>query len=281
LSYRGNSKGSYGSQSRHGLSGSKFGRGKKGFNRETQIAREAFEKRSMRSQAQDLVRMADIAPSLEAYLKAPNKYDFPNVDMPDPKLIFSHKTAREQAADLAKCATKAPVEVWIKDTAKHDLEGVDTPNNKDKAKISEKTRKFKVVKKEQKKAEVEKELKKAEEKTKAEVKELAKAEANNPIIESNHKLPSEAEILAEAQRLYQQENFKPIHEETMPETMPTKGELSEEGYLQTAKLNLMTKGDTKNERQVFDYVENIRNELQKIGFDVVPISGFDSVDLQF
>ena len=36
--------------------------------------------------------------------------------------------------------------------------------------------------------------------------------------------------------MYQAENFKPKYDDSAPEVNPTKGELSEEGYLQKAKL---------------------------------------------
>jgi len=60
---------------------------------------------------------------------------------------------------------------------------------------------------------------------------------------------------------------------------PTKGELSEESILWKAQFNLMTKDSTQASRQ--DYLQNIRNEVQKLGFDIVPISGSDSSDPQF
>jgi hypothetical protein len=73
MGYRGTQKGNYGDQSRrksaHG------GRKSKRFLRDTQIARQNFEKRSKRSQVQDLIRMAPLAPNLELYLKYPDKFD--------------------------------------------------------------------------------------------------------------------------------------------------------------------------------------------------------------
>ena len=205
----------YGNQSRRGSFHS--GKGKKGFRQkrsEVKLARQNFEKRSERAQEQDLMKIADIAPSIEAYLKAPNRFDFPNVDMPDPKLIFSHKTHREQAADLSKLATKAPVEVWIKDTSKHDLEGVDTPNSKNKANILKK-RRFKIVKKEK----VKEELEKAKAETKEKAKALEKAEPtdlNSPLTDSH--MPSHKEILEHAQQLYMKDNG--IHQDFLGTNLP-------------------------------------------------------------
>jgi hypothetical protein len=51
--------------------------------------------------------------------------------------------------------------------------------------------------------------------------------------------------------------------------------------LQKAKLDLMTKSDTKASRQVGDYVENLRAELNKIGFEVIPMEGFSVEDLKY
>jgi hypothetical protein len=106
-------------------------------------------------------------------------------------------------------------------------------------------------------------------------------ETNNPIIESSHKLPTEKEILEKAQSLYMAENFKGKYEDSAPEVLPTKSELAEEGFLQRAKLDLMTKSDTKASREVFGYIDNLRGQLEKIGFTIEPISGFDVSDLQY
>ena len=309
MSYKGRPKGSYGAQ-RHSK-GSWHG-GKKGFQHDTGVARENFESRSRRSQTQDLLKIADLAPDIQAYLHSPNRLDWANVDQVDARLIFSHKTQRQKAADLSKLAEKAPVEAWIKNTAQSDIQNVDTPPLKGKkesvkAKV---IRKFKIVKKseaEKLKAKAEdanakdrenykrdldsqfregKLSKEAYEKARLNAeapkeKELAKAEVNDPIIESSHKLPSAKEILERAQELYQKENFKAAYGESMPEILPTKLELAEEGYLQKAKLSLMTSEDTVASRKVFDYVEGLKAELQKIGFDVVPLEGFDVSDLKY
>ena len=240
---------------------------------DTQKARTNFEHRTVRSKMADLIRMADIAPSIEAYIKAPNRFDWANVDGPDPKLIFSHKTKREQSADLAKLATKAPIEVWIKDTSQHDIENVDTPTKaKNKETLKGKIiRKFKVVKKDKAEQEAKEAKKEATEKPKeSESIELQSKEENSPLIEG-HKMPSKAEILEKAKELYMHDNAR------FPElgtNLPEESELREEGYIRRAQTELLTSPDTKATRQVMDYVGSLKNELEQIGFTIVPIEGF-------
>jgi hypothetical protein len=239
-SYKGRSKGSYGTQQRHGKSSFHgFGRGK--HDADTLMAQRNFESRSKRSQIQDLHRFATIAPNIHMYLKSPEKYDWKGVD--DPNILAKLNI-------VTKLAKKKPVHMVVKDG---------------KAK---KEHHFKIIKKSKAKKEPEKQ-------------EL-KAEANNPIKEEgSHKLPSEKEIYDRAVKMYQEENFKPKYEDSAPEVNPTKGELSEEGYLQKAKLSLMTSQDTVASRQTMDYIDNLRQQLEKIGFDIVPINGFSVEDLQY
>lgn len=159
---------------------------------------------------------------------------------------FNNKNPQQKAADLATLANSNPLDMMVKDQGK--------------------TKRYKVVKKDQSKKEVEN--------------ELAKAEA---IIqkEGGHKLPSEKEILEKAQQMYMADNFQPKYNDSAPETLPTKGELSEEGYLQKAKLALMTSQDTQASRSVMDYVEGLRAELNKIGFEVIPMEGFSVEDIKY
>lgn len=236
----------YNSRGGHGYgnqrhSGSSW-RGSGKAKRNTSLAKKSFEGRSKRSQAQDLHKYAEIAPNISAYLKAPGEYDWQGIDTPD------------KLAGLAK--EKGSVEMTIKDGS---------------AKDKPKTHRYKVVKKtEAKKEDAEK------------PKELAKSEDNNTILEKpTHKLPSQKEILEKAQAMYMAENFKPKYNDSAPEVLPTKGELSEEGYLQKAKLDLMTSEDTQASRQTLDYVDNLRGQLEKIGFTIEPIAGFDVSDLQY
>lgn len=195
---------------------------------------------------------------------------------------FESRSKQSQSQDLHKFAEIAPnITVYLKAPCEWDWPGVDNPASlaklaKEKGSVgmvvkdgkAKKTHNFKVVKK----SEVKKEPEKQE----------LKAESNNPIKEeSSHKLPTEKEIYDRAVEMYQSENFKPRHEDSAPEVNPTKGELAEEGYLQKAKLDLMTKTDTKASRDVMDYVDGIRQQLEKIGFTVEPIAGFDVSDLQY
>jgi hypothetical protein len=243
LSYKGRPKGSYGQQ-RH--SKGSWHSGRKSVQHDTALARKNFESRSELSQKQDLHRFATIAPNIHIYLKSPNQYDWENVDTPN---------ILEKINVVTKLAKKTPVHLVVKD---------------DNAK---KTTHFKLIKKSEAKKEVEKEI--------AKIEQLAKSEdANNPLKEV-HKLPTQAEILAEAQRLYMKDNGRMDYQEGVGTNLPERNELQEEGYLNRAKLSLMTSQDTQASRQVLDYVGKMREELSKLGFDVVPISGFDVSDLQY
>jgi hypothetical protein len=77
------------------------------------------------------------------------------------------------------------------------------------------------------------------------------------------------------------DNGRMDYQEGVGTNLPERNELQEEGYLNRAKLSLMTSQDTQASRQVLDYVGKMREELSKLGFDVVPISGFDVSDLQY
>ena len=239
----------YGNQRRSGGFGGK-GKGKgHSFNPLT-IAKRSFEKRSKRSQEQDLRQIAQLAPNLSVYLRDPTRFDLPFIDMP--------RDQNETVKVLCRLASKAPCEIHVKDTD------------------AKRTKKVKVVKKQDVKAEVDKAVLEIEKKA-----ELARAE-NVKTEGPESYLPSEKEIYDEAVRLWMKENHKPKFGDYMENVAaPTKGELSEEGFLRKAQLSLMTKDSTQASRQVEDYLQNIRNEVQKLGFDIVPISGFDSSDLQF
>jgi phage gp29-like protein len=195
--------------------------------------------------------MAPLAPSLDVYLKAPNKYDFPNVDQPDPQLIFSHKTHRQQAADLAKLATKAPVEVWVRNTARHDIENVDTPiHRKKRAVLPAKTHKFRVKRKEVEKG------------------ELAEAEKPKEKKPRGRKLPTKEEILEKATEIAMINQVKQGIEPITPET----SELLESGVFEEARRELMTGEDTVVNTQILEYVDLLKTELEPMGFSIVPLS---------
>jgi hypothetical protein len=194
--------------------------------------------------------MAPLAPSLDVYLKSPDRYDFPNVDTPDPKLIFSHKTHRQQAADLAKLATKAPVEVWIRNTAEHDVQNVDTPIHRKRAVLPAKTHKFKV-------------------KRKAEKEELAEAEKPKEK-KSKHrgrKLPTKEEILEKAKEISMIDQVKQGIEPITPE----ESELKETGLFEQARDELMRGEDTIISEDVLRYVDELKAELAPMGFTVTPL----------
>jgi hypothetical protein len=253
LSYRGKPKGSYGQQ-RHGTSTFKsFGKGKP--NADTLKALRSFEHTSDQHSAKDLMKFAEITPTVIVYLQA-----WRGISNSEMKRIMESKGDKAKAEKLALIARRrGSAKLMIQDNSK-------------KGKVSR--HHFKIVKKK-----ATKEPEKAKEIVKEAEKELAKAETK--IIKEESHLPSEKEILDRAQQLYQKENFKGKYEDSAVEQLPTKGELSEEGYLQAAKLDLMTKTDTKASRDVMDYVEGIKNELEKIGFTVEPLAGFDVTDLKY
>ena len=269
MSYNGRQGSGYGNQQRHGSHGS-FGSKKKkkqepppGFSqRDMRLAEAAFSGRSSRSQDTDLAKEAPKAENLEMWLHSPASLDIPGIDSP---LSMNPKERQQQVKAIAETASKRVVEIQVKSSTKQ----------------GQKIKRFRVVPKAKAKAETEKALKEIEKKTETEIKELAKVDAPKAKEIASH-LPSQEEIYAEAVKMWQLENNKGVHEGFMENVAnPTRGELQEEGLLNQAKLRLMTSQDTVASRQTMDYVENIRNELQKIGFDVVPISGFDVSDLKF
>ena len=272
-SYRGRSKGSYGTQ-KHGKSSFHgFGKGKR--DADILAAQRNFESRSKRSQGQDMHRFATIAPNIIAYLKDPTEWDWKGVD--DPNVLVKINA-------VTKLAKKRPVHMIIEDGKAKKTHHFKIVKKSEAEKLKAKAEDANAKDRENYKRDLDRQFregklsKEAYEKARLNAeapKELTKAEVNDPIIESSHKLPSAKEILERAQELYQKENFKAVHEENMPEALPSKIELAEEGYLQKAKLDLMTSEDTTASRKVMDYVDSLRGELEKIGFDIVPIAGFE------
>jgi hypothetical protein len=228
----------------------------KGFHRGDRKAAEiAFEARSDRSKSQDLIRLAKIAPNISVYLKQPNRFDFPEIDTPDAKLIFKHKSRREQAADLAKLAKLAPIEVWIEKTNRYDIENVDTPPRgkavpptEQKSAEPKTVKRFQVIKK------------KVAEKLKL---KPAREDAEKP----TRKMPSKAEIQQRAKELYMEEQAK----SGLPSITPETSELRENGLLLKAQHELMRGEDSKVESQVLEYVDQLKQELEPMGFSIVPI----------
>jgi hypothetical protein len=154
------------------------------------------------------------------------------------------------------------ISVYLKSPGELDWLGVDNPSTL--SKLAKKDSQIEITDSKTKKKHHFKVVKKTEAKKEPEKQEL-KAESNNPIKEeSNHKLPSAKEILEKAQQMYMADNFQPRHNDSAPETLPTKGELAEEGYLQKAKLDLMTSEDTQASRATFDYIDNLRGHSATI-----------------
>ena len=94
--------------------------------------------------------------------------------------------------------------------------------------------------------------------------------AEAPIIE--RKLPSKAEILKRATELYLKGNGR--FQDLLGSNPPTEGKLREEGFLNKAKLDLMRTPSGNAERQVNDYIGNLKNELEAIGFTILPLNGY-------
>ncbi len=208
------------------------------------LAKQSFHSCSPQAKRLDLIRLAPLAPNIESYLKTPNRYDWLGVD----GIAGSFP---EQAQEISKLTKEqSDVELIVNS----------------KVEDATQTKKFKVIEKAKVKDETEKEL------------EIVETEAKA----SKRRLPTSEEIYKEAVRLWHKENTKPIHEGFLDDVAdPTREELKEEGYLNQAKLNLMTSDDTEASRQTFDYVDNIRAELEKIGFTVIPIDGFSVDQLSF
>jgi hypothetical protein len=192
----------------------------------------------------DLLKMADIAPSVSAWLRCPNRLDIPGLDSPDAALVFSHRSKRSQAQDLARAARrKVPVEVWIGDPSKVDLKGVDTPTSK-----KPKPRRFKVV-----------------EKSEAKKLELKRTEAEKTETkEKRHTLPTSEEITERATEMFQEKQTKA----GLPNITPEKSELAEAGLLQIAREDLM-RSESKVDSQMLQYIDDLRHELEPLGFDIV------------
>jgi hypothetical protein len=243
MAYNTRSNSNYGgSNKRSGLI--RRGKGKKSGFDPIGRAKEAFSRRSEQSQRQDLMMLAPIAPNLEIYLAHPEKYDFPGVDTPP------------NVEGLCQLACSQPVDLEVHDTA------------------TKQRKKLRIVKKEDAKTEVEAAAKEAEDKL---IMEL-QAQENSPILPDKPKrrLPSADEIYMEAVKLWRDQNG---YLEDVAN--PTRVELQEEGLLNQAKLRLMTSADTDAERQTFDYLSGMRQKLNSLGFDIVPLSGFESTDLRF
>jgi hypothetical protein len=221
-------------------------RGKGKGNPGIKVAQEAFESRSQRARTMDLLKMADIAPSVSAWLKCPNRLDLPGLDTPDAELVFSHRSKRSQAQDLARAAKrKVSVEVWIGDPSKVDLKGIDTPSSK-----KPKPRRFKVV-----------------EKGKADAVELKRSESKKAE-EKKHTLPTKTQILEKAQAIHKEELVKG----GLPVVSAEESELKETGDFERARNELMRGEQSKADSQVLQYIDDLRKELEPLGFSIIEAS---------
>jgi hypothetical protein len=204
------------------------------------VAEVVFQSRPLRSQSQDLIRLAPITRDLEAWLRTPNKLDFPNVDTPDAQLIFSHKSRRSQAQDLARAARrKVSLEIWIRDTAHSDLEGVDTKRKEPKT-----VKRFKICRKDQ-----------------------AKEAEKKQVEPKGRKLPTKPEIIQKAKEKFLEEQARM----GLPTITPEEQELKEGGYFEGARAELMRGEESKVSGEVLKYIDDLRSELEPQGYTIVPI----------
>jgi len=208
------------------------------------VARQVFEERSARSRGQDLVRVAQIAPSVQVWLKDPSRWDLPNVDTPDARRIFEHRSTREKAQDLARRARKTKnIELWAGNVNRYDFDNIDTPPE------GKHIRRFKVMPKEEgKKLELKRtESKKTEEK--------------------KHTLPSKEEILQRAQEMHKEELVKG----GLPALSAEESELKESGTFEEARTDLMRGEKSKADAQIEGYIHDLNSELEPMGYRVVEI----------
>jgi len=209
------------------------------------FAREIFEGRSERSKGQDLVRLAQIAPSVTIWLRDPSRWDLPGIDTPNAQRIFEHRSTRQKAQDLARRARKTKnIELWAGNVNRYDFDNVDTPAR------GKHVRRFRVMEKEEAKKQ---ELKRSES-------EKAKEK------KAGRHLPTSEEITERATELFQEKQTKA----GLPNISPEKSELAEAGLLQIAREDLM-RTESKVDSQVLEYVHNLNSELEPMGFRVVEI----------
>jgi hypothetical protein len=200
------------------------------------VAKTVFESRSKRSREQDLVRLAKISPNISVYVKSPNRFDIPGVDTVQPALLFSRRSKRSRVADLAKLARRAPLQLWIGNINRYDLEGVDTPP-KDKH-----VRRFKILSRKD-------------------------AKKEKPIETRVRTLPTKEEILERAKEKFMDEQSR----RGLPAITPEESELKESGLFEVARSELMRSDKTKADSQILQYIGELRNELEQFGFTVVPL----------
>lgn len=191
---------------------------------------------------------------------------------------FQRRSKRAQQQDLRRIAAIAPnIEVYLEHPDKYDFPGVDVPNDQQnvidslcqatcksgtcdvqvKDKATKTSKRVRIVKAENNAFELKKAVDEAEAETK----------------KAGRRLPSKEEIYQKAVELWrQQNNYLDNVANPSPE------ELKEEELLNRAKIALMTSADTDASREVDDFLLNTRQQLNAIGFDIVPLanSPFDS-----
>jgi hypothetical protein len=208
------------------------------------FAKEIFEGRSERSKGQDLVRLAQIAPSVTIWLRDPSRWDLPGIDTPNAQRIFEHRSTRQKAQDLARRARKTKnIELWAGNVNRYDFDNVDTPAR------GKHVRRFRVMEKEEDKKQ---ELKKTETK---------KTE------EKKHTLPSKQQIIERAQELHMQKEVK----QGLPAISAEESELKESGEFEKARSELMRGEKSKADAQIESYVHDLNSELEGMGYRIVPI----------
>lgn len=236
MSYRGRSKGNYGSQPSR-----RFSR------RDVRLARAAFQSRSPISQGLDLAKQAPVTSDLEIWLRSPATLDFPRVDV---KLSANPVERRKQAEDLVQVAAGKKLEVEVRE-----------PKRKKPIK------RFRILKKE----DAEK-LKKEPEQSKTEtpeVKESTSKTEENREETPKRRMPSKAEILQRAKEMFMEQQART----GLPAIAPEESELKETGLFDLARADLMRGEDTKADPQILQYISNLAAELEGMGFSIVPIGG--------
>ena len=191
------------------------------------------------ARGQDISKQAPIAPNLEVWLRSPATLDFPGVDV---KLSANPVERRKQAEDLVQIATKKALEIEMR-----------KPNDK------KPLRRFRVVKKE----EAEKlELNK---KPPQETEMVEQKLSSEP---KGRKLPTKEEILQRAKEMFMEQQARL----GLPAITPEETELKEAGLFDQARADLMRGEDTKTDPQILQYIDNLKAELEPMGFSIVQLN---------
>jgi len=196
-------------------------------------AREAFRKRSARSRAVDLSKLAPTAPSVEDWMKRPNRLDIPGVDTPSGKREKPKETQPKKAEK-----PKPPKKV----------EKPKPPKKAEKPKPPEKpkTEKPKQAK-----------LAKAPEKPKP----------------KGRRLPTRPEIIQKAVELWMEEHgyhFLDIRAPTPEYSELKEGGYIERAQRELMKSEKRRITETE-EREKARYIQALKEELESLGYEVIPV----------